>query len=53
MKVKEVVLLLDDLAPGNEWKLAKITEVYPGSDDRGTVFLERPKQKVVTLFEAD
>ncbi|KAI3375257.1 hypothetical protein L3Q82_021764, partial [Scortum barcoo] len=24
----------DDMAPRNEWKLDRITEVYPGSDDR-------------------
>lgn len=34
MKVKDIVLLQDDLAPRNEWKLAKIIEVYPGSDGR-------------------
>lgn len=34
MKVNDIVLLQDDLAPRNEWKLARITEVYPGSDDR-------------------
>lgn len=34
MKVNDIVLLQDDLAPRNEWKLARITEVYPGLDDR-------------------
>lgn len=34
MKVNDIVLLKDDLAPRNEWKLARITEVYPGLDDR-------------------
>lgn len=34
LKVNYVVLLQDDLAPRNEWKLARITEVYPGSDGR-------------------
>nr|XP_055049264.1 uncharacterized protein LOC129434357 [Misgurnus anguillicaudatus] len=34
LKVNDLVLLQDDHAPRNEWKLARITEVYPGSDDR-------------------
>lgn len=34
MKVNDIVLLQEDMAPRNEWKLARITEVYPGSDDR-------------------
>ena len=32
--MNDIVLLQDDLAPRNEWKLARITEVYPGLDDR-------------------
>lgn len=34
MKVNDIVLLQDEQAPRNEWKLAKIAEVYPESDDR-------------------
>ena len=34
LKVNDIVLLKDDQAPCNEWKLARITAVYPGSDDR-------------------
>lgn len=34
LKVNDIVLLKDDQAPRNEWKLARITAVYPGSDDR-------------------
>lgn len=34
LKVNDIVLLQDDLAPCNKWKLARITEVYPGSDGR-------------------
>lgn len=34
LKVNDIVLLHDDLAPRNEWKLARITEVYPSSDGR-------------------
>ncbi|XP_061736975.1 uncharacterized protein LOC133539000 [Nerophis ophidion] len=34
LKVNDIVLLKDDLAPRNEWKLARITDVYPGSDGR-------------------
>lgn len=31
-RVNDVVIVQDDLAPRNEWKLAKVTEVYPGKD---------------------
>ncbi|XP_022518476.2 uncharacterized protein LOC111188878 [Astyanax mexicanus] len=34
MKVNDIVLLQDAQAPRNEWKLARITEVYPGLDGR-------------------
>lgn len=33
-KVNDIVLLQDDLAPRNHWKLAKVVEVFPGSDGR-------------------
>ncbi|KAG1929509.1 hypothetical protein F2P79_022940 [Pimephales promelas] len=31
-KINDIVLLQDDLAPRNQWKLAKVVEVFPGSD---------------------
>ncbi|XP_026206573.1 uncharacterized protein LOC113156001 [Anabas testudineus] len=31
-KINDIVLVQDDNAPRNEWKLAKVTEVYPGKD---------------------
>lgn len=34
LKVNDIVLLKDEQAPQNEWKLARIAEVYPESDDR-------------------
>ncbi|KAI7792540.1 hypothetical protein IRJ41_018921, partial [Triplophysa rosa] len=34
LKVNDIVLLQNELAPRNEWKLARIIEVYPGSDGR-------------------
>ncbi|XP_023816942.1 uncharacterized protein LOC111948389 [Oryzias latipes] len=73
-KINDIVLLHDDSAPRNQWRLARVSEVYSGSDGRvrklrlqvsdttldrggkstiGTVFLERPVHKVVTLIEAD
>ncbi len=34
LKVNDIVLLQNDLAPRNEWKLARVIEVYTGSDGR-------------------
>lgn len=34
LKINDIVLLQEDLAPRNEWKLAKVTDVYPGIDNR-------------------
>ncbi|KAM9825109.1 uncharacterized protein ACBT44_005920 isoform 1-T1 [Syngnathus typhle] len=34
LKVNDVVLLKEDMAPRNEWKLAKVTDVYPGTDNK-------------------
>ncbi|KAI7803965.1 hypothetical protein IRJ41_014094 [Triplophysa rosa] len=34
LKVNDIVVLQNELAPRNEWKLARIIEVYPGSDGR-------------------
>ena len=31
-QVNDIVIVQDDNAPRNEWKLAKVTEVYPGKD---------------------
>ena len=31
-KINDVVIVKDDTAPRNEWKLAKVTDVYPGED---------------------
>ncbi|XP_026094281.1 uncharacterized protein LOC113066585 [Carassius auratus] len=31
-KINDIVLLQDDLASRNQWKLAKVVEVFPGSD---------------------
>lgn len=33
-KINDIVLLQDDAAPRNHWKLAKVIEVYPGKDGR-------------------
>lgn len=33
-KVNDVVLLQDETTPRNQWKLAKVIEVYPGKDGR-------------------
>ncbi|XP_026093247.1 uncharacterized protein LOC113065926 [Carassius auratus] len=33
-KVGEIVLLQDAATPRNQWKLARVIEVYPGSDER-------------------
>lgn len=34
LKINDVVLLQDGMAPRNEWKLAKVTDVYPGTDNK-------------------
>ena len=33
-RVNDIVLLQDDMAPCNHWKLAKVTEVFPGKNGR-------------------
>lgn len=33
-KVNDIVILQDDIAPRNKWKLAKVVEVSPGNDGR-------------------
>lgn len=59
LKVNDIVLLQDDLVPRNEWKLAKVTEVYPGSDSRvrklrllvsNTTFDKKGKSTTKTVF---
>ena len=60
--VGDVVLLSDDNAPRNEWKMARIIEVYPSSDglvrsvklkvaskDSKPAVLDRPVNKLVPL----
>lgn len=31
-KVNDIVIIQDDTAPRNDWKLAKVTAVYPSED---------------------
>lgn len=59
LKVNDIILLQDYLAPHNEWKLARITEVYPGPDSRvmklrllvsDTTFDEKGKPTTKTIF---
>ena len=59
LKVNDIVLLQDDLVPRNEWKLARVTEVYPGSDSRvrkvrllvsNTTFDKKGKPTTKTVF---
>ncbi|XP_027140530.1 uncharacterized protein LOC109138253 [Larimichthys crocea] len=59
LKVNDIVLLKDEQAPRNEWKLARIAEVYPESDDRvrkvrllvsDTTFNDKGKHTTKTVF---
>lgn len=59
VKINDIVLLQDDLASRNKWKLARITEVYPGSDGRvrklrllvsDTTFDKKGKPTTKTVF---
>ncbi|XP_030589719.1 uncharacterized protein LOC115783168 [Archocentrus centrarchus] len=34
LQINDIVLLQEDLAPRNEWRLAKVTAVYPGADKK-------------------
>lgn len=34
LKINDIVLLQDDLATRNEWKIARVTDVYPGADNK-------------------
>lgn len=34
LKINDIVLLQDDLAPRNEWKIARVTYIYPGADSK-------------------
>ena len=61
LKVDDVVLMMEESAPRGFWPLARVTAVYPGSDDRvrsvevktaaGAVY-HRPTAKVCLLEEA-
>lgn len=31
-KINDIVMLMDNSLPRNEWKLAKVTKVYPSED---------------------
>ena len=33
-RINDIVILQDDIVPRNQWKLANVTEVYPGQDGR-------------------
>ncbi|KAK0134383.1 hypothetical protein N1851_030040 [Merluccius polli] len=33
-RINDIVLLKEDATPRNQWKLAKVIEVYPGKDGR-------------------
>jgi hypothetical protein len=33
-RINDIVILRDDIVPRNQWKLANVTEVYPGQDGR-------------------
>lgn len=33
-QVNDIVILQDDNSPRNQWKLARVTEVYPSADGR-------------------
>lgn len=33
-KINDIVLLKDEMTPRNQWRLAKVIEVYPGKDGR-------------------
>ena len=33
-KVNDIVLLQDDATSRNQWKMAKVTEVFPGADGK-------------------
>lgn len=58
-KINDIVLLQDDLTSRNKWKMARITEVYPGSDGRvrklrllvsDTTFDKKGKPTTKTVF---
>ena len=69
MRVGDIVLVIDDLVPRCQWKMAKITETYPGKDGlvrkvklkvgdpslkcSGSKMLERPIHKLILLLEAE
>ena len=51
MRVNDIVLLQDDSAFRAEWRLARVTEVYP--DRRGNVRLGTSIQGVLDRFHGE
>ena len=62
ISVGDIVLLADENAPRNQWKLARVVEVHPSADklvrsvnvkisskDSGSSFLDRPIHKLVPI----
>ena len=65
IKVGDVVLLVDNTAPRNHWKLARVIDANPSPDnlvrsvkikvsskDSGTTILDRPIQKLILLVSS-
>ena len=65
IKVGDIVLLTDDNAPRNQWKLARVVSANPSSDNRvrsvriklsknsePTTFLDRPIHKLILLVSS-
>ena len=62
LRVGDVVIIKDDCLPRNEWRLARVRQMYPSSDDRvrkvqlslsdGSV-MDRPIHKMVLLLKTE
>ena len=65
VSVGDIVLLMDDNLPRNQWRLGRVTQTQPGTDGlvrrtqvlvntplQGLTTLERPVQKLVVIIEA-
>ena len=58
LEVNDIVLILDDVTPRNQWKKGKVVNVFPSSDGRvrkvkvktQDSYLERPIQKLILLL---